>query len=57
MNQPIKSREITALIFFENLEDKDITDNKKFWKTVKPSVANTNSNSRNKTILYSKKMI
>ena len=37
------------------MEAKDITDNKKFWKTVKAFVANTNSNSRNKITLHSKK--
>lgn len=54
MNQPIKSREITALTFFENLEAKDIIDNKDFWKTSEPFVANKNSNSHNKITLYSK---
>ena len=55
-----KSREITASaffekkIFFEKLDTKNITDNKKFWKTVKPFLANTSSNSRNK-ITYKKR--
>ena len=57
INQPITRTEITALTFFENLEAKDIPDNTKFWKTFKPFVANTNSNSCNKITLYSKKMI
>ena len=32
----------------ENLEIKNITDNKNFWKTMKFFLANINSNSRNK---------
>ena len=26
----------TKINYYENLDEKDITDNKKFWKTVKP---------------------
>ena len=55
-----KSREITEStffekkIFFEKLDTKNITDNKMFWKTVKPFLANTSSNSRNR-ITYKKR--
>ena len=34
--------------FFENLDTKNITDNKKFWKTVKRFLANKSSSNRNK---------
>ena len=37
--------------FFENLDTKNITDNKKFWKTVKPFLANKFSSNRNKITL------
>ena len=37
--------------FFENLDTKNITDNKKFWKTVKRFLANKSSSNRNKITL------
>ena len=40
--------------FFENLDTKNITDNKKFWKTVKPFLANKISSNRNKITLTQK---
>ena len=40
--------------FFENLNTKKITDNKKFWKTVKLFLANKISNNRNKITLTQK---
>ena len=40
--------------FFENLETKNITGNKIFWKTVKPSQANKISNNHNKIALTQK---
>ena len=56
-----KSEEITVLVFFEgeksffeNLDTKNITDNKNFWKTVKPFLANKISSNRNKITLTQK---
>ena len=40
--------------FFENLCTKNITDNKKFWKTAKPFLANKISSNRNKITLTRK---
>ena len=40
--------------FFENLDTKNITDNKNFWKTVKPFLANKISSNRNKITLTQK---
>ena len=40
--------------FFENLDTKNITDNKKFWKTVKHFLANKSSSNRNKITLTQK---
>ena len=37
--------------FFGNLDTKNITDNKNFWKTVKPFLANKFSSNRNKITL------
>ena len=34
--------------FFENVDNKNITDNKKFWKTVKPFLANKSWSNRTK---------
>ena len=43
--------------FFENLDTKSITDNKFFWKTVKPFLANKISSNRNKLTLIQKDKI
>ena len=40
--------------FFENLDAKNATDNKIFWKTVKPFLANKISSNRNKITLTQK---
>ena len=40
--------------FFGNLETKNITDNKIFWKTAKPLLANKISNNHNKITLTQK---
>ena len=40
--------------FFENLDTKDITDNKTFWKTVRPFLANKISSNGNKITLAQK---
>ena len=56
---PIKGKGITVSVFFErkkkvsfeNLDTKNITDNKKFWKTVKRFLANKSSSNRNKITL------
>ena len=37
--------------FFENVDTKNITDNKFFWKTVKPFLANQSTSNRNKITL------
>ena len=39
--------------FFGNLNVKDLSDNKKFWKTIKPYFSNTGLNS-NKMLLKEK---
>ena len=35
----------TKINYYENLDEKDITDNKKFWKTVKPLLSDKSINS------------
>ena len=58
----IKSKRITVSFFFqrkkksffENLDTKNITDNKFFWKTVRPFPANKSSSDRNKITLIHK---
>ena len=41
-------------VFYENLDTEDITGNKKFWKTVKPFLANKISSNGNKITLTQK---
>ena len=43
--------------FFENLDTKSIIDNKNFWKTAKPFLANKISSNRNKITLTQKDKI
>ena len=35
----------TKINYYENLDEKDITDNKNFWKTVKPLLSDKSINS------------
>ena len=48
-----RSKEIFVLTFFKNLNVKDLSDNRKLWKTIKPSFSNQGLNS-NKPLLKEK---
>ena len=43
--------------YYKNLDLKVITDNKKFWKTMKPLFSDKHTNSRNITLIDGEKMI
>ena len=43
--------------YFENLDTKNITDNKKFWKTVKPFLSNKTLKSENITLIKDDEVI
>ena len=43
--------------YFHNLDNKNFTDNKKFWKTVKPLFSNSNGGSRKVTLVDGEEII